>query len=207
MSQKTSNHKRNGNRLTIPYLAALLLLAASAITPAQNTKPSTQELWRTSKSLKATTTIESAPPQSTLSQSAAPQSVPPGTPQSPAPVLAPHPLELLASARTIYVQSHSVYVRRKSIEDALMKKKGFLEMGYAIVKDLSEADLKLEVDHTALTLRYPYTVTHLKTQIVVATGTVHSLRFLNDVPGDTADSFVKQAKAARAATGVPAARH
>jgi hypothetical protein len=199
MNQKTSNHKMSVNHLTIPYLAALLilLLSASSITPAQNTKPSTQELWKASKSLKATTTNESVLPQSAA----------PGTPQSPGPLLAPHPLELLASARTIYVQSHSVYVRRKSIEDALMKKKGFLEMGYAIVKDLSEADLKLEVDHTALTLRYPYSVTHLKTQIVVATGTVHSLRFLNDVPGDTADSFVKQAKAARAATGVPAARH
>ncbi len=197
MNQKTSNHKMSVNHLAIPCLAALLilLLSASSITPAQNAKPSTQELWKASKSLKATTTNESVLPQSAAVE----------TPQQP--TLAPHPLELLASARTIYVQSHSVYVRRKSIEDALMKKKGFLEMGYAIVKDLSEADLKLEVDHTALTLRYPYTVTHLKTQIVVATGTVHSLRFLNDVPGDTADSFVKQAKAARAATGVPAARH
>jgi hypothetical protein len=107
------------------------------------------------------------------------------------------PMELLASARTIYIKSNSVWVKRKSIEDALMKKKEFLALGYAIVKDLSEADLKLEVDHTPLTLRYPYTVTHIRTQVVVASGTVHSLRILNDVPGDTAGSFVKQAKAAR----------
>jgi hypothetical protein len=50
-----------------------------------------------------------------------------------------------------------------------------------------------------LTLRYPFTITHMQTQVVVASGTVHSLRILNDVPGDTAGSFMKQVKAARAA--------
>lgn len=109
------------------------------------------------------------------------------------------PVELLASSRTIFVKSTSVWVKRKAIEDALMKKKEFLALGYSIVKDLAEADLKLEVDHTPLTLRYPFTVTHMRTQVVVASGTVHSLRILNDVPGDTAGSFMKQAKAARAA--------
>jgi hypothetical protein len=111
----------------------------------------------------------------------------------------PTAVELLASARTIYVKSNSVWVKRKAIEDALLKNKSFIALGYSVSKDLSEADLKLEVDHSPLTLRYPFTVTHTRTQIVVASGTVISLRILNDVPGDTASSFVKQVKAARAA--------
>ena len=116
------------------------------------------------------------------------------------------PAQLLAMSRTIFVRSHSAYVRRKSIEDSLMKKKGFLELGYVVVKDEADADLLLEVDHTALTLRYPFTVTHRKTQVLVASGTVHSLRLLNDVPGDTAASFVKQAKAARTAGATRASK-
>jgi hypothetical protein len=150
-----------------------------------------KDLWLAGKS--AATPEAAAAPAEKL---AAPVEVNPAPKQESAQPL--NPAELLAAARTIFVRSTSVWVKRKSIEDALMKKKEFRAMGLAIVKDVSEADLKLEVDHTPLTLRYPFTVTHIGTQAVVATGTVHSLRILNDVPGDTAGSFLKQVKAARA---------
>ena len=158
---------------------------------AKNEPVNTKDLWSATKSA-ADTEAKIAPSETNVARNEA----------MPVPEIGRQltPVELLASARTIYIKSNSVWVKRKSIEDALMKKKGFLELGYAIVKDLSEADLKLEVDHTALTLRYPFTVTHMKSQIVVASGTVISLRILNDVPGDTAGSFVKQAKAARTAS-------
>lgn len=160
-------------------------------TAVTNTPVTTQDVWQTGKS--------AVPPEiKTASAENTPVLI---EPQTPVIQELEHPLtpvERLASSRTIFIKSNSLWVKRKSIEDALMKKKEFLALGYAIVKDVSEADLKLEVDHTALTVRYPFTVTHVRTEIVVATGTVHSLRILNDVPGDTADSFVKQAKAARA---------
>jgi hypothetical protein len=159
---------------------------------AQNPPANTRELWLAGKSA-ATSEAKIASPETMV---AADDVKPVAMAETPRPLT---PVELLASARTIFVKSNSVWVKRKSIEDALMKKKEFLALGYAIVKDLSEADLKLEVDHTPLTLRYPFTVTHMQTQVVVASGTVHSLRILNDVPGDTAGSFVKQAKAARTA--------
>jgi hypothetical protein len=159
---------------------------------AKNGPVNTKDLWLAGKNA-ATPEMKNAPAESV----SVPVEAKAQATQEPARLLTP--VELLASSRTIYIKSNSVWVKRKSIEDALMKKKEFLALGYAIVKDLSEADLKLEVDHTALTLRYPFTVTHMRTQTVVASGTVHSLRILNDVPGDTAGSFVKQAKAARAA--------
>jgi hypothetical protein len=208
--------------------AAVFLLRYAKRPPAQN--QSTQQTWKASKDATAQAKRAPAPARDGWAETknvaegkanaaanepvievkvAANESMTRGTPltttqETPQNV---NPLALLAQAKTIFVKSNSLWVKRKSIEDSLMKKKGFLEMGYAVVKDLSEADLKLEVDHTALTLRYPYTVTHLRTQVVVATGTVHSLRILNDVPGDTADSFVKQAKAARIATGATASKH
>ncbi len=167
--------------------------AAKASTTTQKNAPTnTREVWSMMKS-EANHDAEVAP----VVTSTVPNEMKPVATQETGRPLTP--LELLGSARTIFIKSNSIWVKRKSIEDSLMKKKGFLELGYAIVKDLSEADLKLEVDHTALTLRYPFTVTHMKTQIVVASGTVISLRILNDVPGDTADSFVKQARAARTA--------
>jgi hypothetical protein len=166
--------------------------ASKASTAAQNNEPAnTRDLWATMKG-EANQAAKVAPSETS---SAPNEMTSVATKESARPLT---PAELLASSRTIFIKSNSVWVKRKSIEDSLMKKKGFLELGYAITKDLSEADLKLEVDHTALTLRYPFTVTHMQTQIVVASGTVISLRILNDVPGDTANSFVKQARAARA---------
>jgi hypothetical protein len=171
--------------------------ASKASTAAQNHVPAnTRELWSTMKG-EANQAAKGAPSET----SSAPDEMKSVATQETARPLTP--AELLASSRTIFIKSNSVWVKRKSIEDSLMKKKGFLELGYAITKDLSEADLKLEVDHTALTLRYPFTVTHMQTQIVVASGTVISLRILNDVPGDTANSFVKQARAARATAAAP----
>jgi hypothetical protein len=196
------------------YLAsrgALYLLHSAK--KARQQDPSSQQAWKASKT--STATAQSAPATTrdvwltgkraatSEAKTASPEPVfaaddvkPAAAPETARPLT---PVELLASARSIFVKSNSVWVKRKSIEDALMKKKEFLAMGYSIVKSLSEADLKLEVDHTPLTLRYPFTVTHMRTQVVVASGTVHSLRILNDVPGDTAGSFVKQAKAARSA--------
>jgi hypothetical protein len=223
-AQSPVNLYREDWRVFLGKHAAVLMLRYAKRPPAQDN--STQQVWKASKD----STAKSAPAQAKVVWSASKgatinntnaasdeQSVeanaaankaviaPTVDPAVPAQEAEPglNPLALLASSRTIYVQSHSIYVKRKSIEDALMKKKGFLEMGYAIVKDLAQADMKLEVDHTPLTLRYPYTVTHMKTQVVVATGTVHSLRILNDVPGDTADSFVQQARAARGTGNKP----
>jgi hypothetical protein len=189
---RTAKKSRQQNNATQQTWKA----SKDATTTQKNAPANTKDLWSAMKG-EANPEAKIASPET----GAARNEAKPVATREPAPGLTP--VELLASARTIYIKSNSVWVKRKSIEDSLMKKKGFLELGYAIVKDLSEADLKLEVDHTALTLRYPFTVTHMKSQIVVASGTVISLRILNDVPGDTAASFVKQAKAARAAATKP----
>jgi hypothetical protein len=181
----------------LPLLIALsfVMTATAQNTTSQTTAPQTTAS-KSAKDALAATKVETNDKTKPAAQPVLDRT-PPAT--TPTPLAELSPIQLLSVSRTIFVRSRSAWVRRKSIEDSLMKKKGFLELGYALVKDEAEADLKLEVDHTALTMRYPYTVTHLKTGIVVATGTVISLRLLNDVPGDTAASFVKQARAARAA--------
>lgn len=185
-------HSAKKARQQNPSIQQAWKASKTSTSRAQSVPATTGDLWLAGKSA-ATAEAQTTLPEAVV---AADDLKPVTTAETARPLT---PVELLASARTIFVKSNSVWVKRKSIEDALMKKKEFLAMGYSIVKDLSGADLKLEVDHTPLTLRYPFTVTHIETQVVVATGTVHSLRILNDVPGDTAGSFVKQAKKARGA--------
>ncbi len=105
------------------------------------------------------------------------------------------PKALLAAARTLSVHSTTGFAKRKTIEDRLLKRKDFQQSGLTITKDSTLADLWLEVDHSHLTTRFPFTVTDRRTRIIVASGNVSSI--FGTVAGKIADSFMKQLKAAR----------
>jgi hypothetical protein len=106
------------------------------------------------------------------------------------------PKEILSQARTIFVRSNTGFLRRKALEDRLLKRKDFQQFGLVITKAEYGADLIMEVDHNHLSFRFPFTVKDPKTSIVVASGNVSSLLF-RTVAGKIADSFMKQFKAAR----------
>lgn len=109
------------------------------------------------------------------------------------------PKEMLSQARSIFVRSNTGFLKRKTLEDRLLKRKDFQQFGLVITKAEYGADLIMEVDHNHLTFRFPFTVKDSKTSIVVASGNVSSLLF-RTVAGKIADSFMKQFKAARAAS-------
>ncbi len=108
------------------------------------------------------------------------------------------PKALLVSARTIYVNSQSAFVKNKAMISALNDHKELREFGLAVTDSASTADLMLSIDRAPFTIEYSFTVIHIRTRIVVASGHVNSL--FGTVPGKVANSFAKQLKAAHQPT-------
>lgn len=101
----------------------------------------------------------------------------------------------LKTAHTIFIRSRAPWVRAHEIEDGLLKKRGFSELGFTITRNEGEADLVLELGHKYMTTRFFFTVVESCSQSVVASGSVSSL--FGTVHGKVADSFVKQVRRAR----------
>ena len=106
------------------------------------------------------------------------------------------PQELFAAARTVFVRSNTAFLKRKTLEAALLDRRGFHELGFVITKDESKADLIIDADHAHFQTRFPFTVIATTTRTVVASGNVSSL--FGTVAGKIASSFIKQARSARA---------
>jgi hypothetical protein len=74
------------------------------------------------------------------------------------------------------------------VEDKLLKRTEFKELGFAITRDLADADIVLELRHDLLT-KYVFSVVEVKTQTVIAGGKLSSLG--GTVAGKVAKRFVK----------------
>jgi hypothetical protein len=108
------------------------------------------------------------------------------------------PTAILRSAKNIYVSSSSVLVGEAVIEAKLRKRSEFQQLGLAITRDPSTADLVLELKHDLFTM-YVYTAIDPRTSIVVASGKLSSLG--GTVSGKVAKRFLKQIARARLQSG------
>jgi hypothetical protein len=108
------------------------------------------------------------------------------------------PTAILRSAKVIYVRSSSLLVHAPVVESKLRKRSEFQQLGLVITRDVSEADLILELEHDLFTM-YVYTVVDPRTHIVVASGKLSSLG--GTVAGKVAKRFMKQMMKARSQPG------
>lgn len=90
-----------------------------------------------------------------------------------------------ASSRRVFVRSKSLLVRAAVVEDKLLKRPEFKQLGLSITRDESDADIILELRHDLLTM-YVFTVVEMKTQTVIAGGKLSSLG------GTVADKVAKR---------------
>lgn len=91
--------------------------------------------------------------------------------------------------RRVFVSSTSLLVRAAVVEDKLLKRPEFNQLGFVITREKSEADLILELRHDLFT-KYVFTVVDAKTQTVLAGGKLSSLG--GTVAGKVAKRFVKE---------------
>jgi len=91
--------------------------------------------------------------------------------------------------RRVFVRSEALLVRAAVVEDKLMKRAEFNQLGLVLTRNEADADIILELRHDVLT-KYVYSAVDAKTQTVIAGGKVSSLG--GTVAGKVAKRFLKQ---------------
>lgn len=94
-----------------------------------------------------------------------------------------------SAQRKIFVRSKALLVRAAVVEEKLLKRPEFAQMGLELTRDEASADIILELRHDILT-KYVYSAVDTRTQTVLAGGKVSSLG--GTVAGKVAKRFLKQ---------------
>jgi len=94
-----------------------------------------------------------------------------------------------SAAQKVFVRSKALLVKASVVEDKLMKRSEFAQMGLVLTRDPADADIILELRHDILT-KYVYSAVDAHTQVVLAGGKVSSLG--GTVAGKVAKRFLKQ---------------
>ena len=94
-----------------------------------------------------------------------------------------------SAPRRVFVRSEALLVRASVVENKLMKRAEFSQLGLVLTRNQADADIILELRHDVLT-KYIYSAVDTKTQTVMAGGKVSSLG--GTVAGKVAKRFLKQ---------------
>jgi hypothetical protein len=93
------------------------------------------------------------------------------------------------STRRVFVHSTSLLVGKAVVEDKLLKQREFKQLGFVITRDVSDADLVLELRHDVLT-KYVFSVVDARTRTVLAGGKLSSIG--GTVAEKVARRFIKE---------------
>jgi hypothetical protein len=81
----------------------------------------------------------------------------------------------LAMARSIYIASHTDFVKQAEIEKALLQRQEFDGLGLILTRDANNADVIVEVKRVPFRAHFPYSVFDRRTKVVLAAGEVGSI--------------------------------
>jgi hypothetical protein len=139
-------------------------------------------------------------------QQSQPASTPPDavlTAAAPHPASEAQPLDaaserilVLRNARTLSIDSKTVFLTTSTLERALMKNKDWEKLDLNIVSTPSGADLQIDVDRLPFTHIHTYTLTDRKTGIVLTSGRIRAFDGVV-ASGPMADKIVSVIFAAR----------
>jgi hypothetical protein len=104
---------------------------------------------------------------------------------------------VMRAARTVYVNSKSVFVKQSEVEDSLRKRKEFRAWGMAVTRNLNDADLVIEIERKSLTRRFTFVVLEPRTMTVVTSGKTRSVLFGKKIPNKIAEKFANRVKVVR----------
>lgn len=94
-----------------------------------------------------------------------------------------------AAQRKVFVRSKALLVRAAVVEEKLLKRPEFSQLGLVLTRNEADADIILELRHDVLT-KYVYSAVDTRTQTVLAGGKVSSVG--GTVGGKVAKRFLKQ---------------
>lgn len=107
------------------------------------------------------------------------------------------PATVLRRAHFVYVNSDSVFVSGREVEDSLRKRKEFRAWGMVITRSKEQADLIIEVTRKSLTRRFTFSVIDPRTAEVVTSGKTRSVIFGKKIPNKIAEKFANRVKVYR----------
>ena len=100
--------------------------------------------------------------------------------------------DLLTRGKTIYVVTHSFFVKKEELERGLIDRKELADWGFHVVEDEKHADFILSVKRAPFQNNFPFTLTDRASGIVLLGGTVNSL--FGTVPGKIAGRLADRFK-------------
>ena len=103
---------------------------------------------------------------------------------------------VLRNFKTIFVESHTIYLKGNHLQDALYTRPELREWGVRLVDDRQKADLYVDVTRPFLTFDWVYKIIDNHTGTVLATGKVVAWDGPIAAP-QLASEIVKQMRAAR----------
>jgi Trypsin-like peptidase domain len=117
--------------------------------------------------------------------------------KEPAKKTVPTAAEVLRDAKTVYVKSHTGFIKDSAFIAELMKNTDFAEWGWSFTTDKQNADLIIEVDRLALVIKFTFKVYSIKHGIIIASGNKHTNDFDFGSP-DLVREIIKRIKLQKA---------